>query len=56
MAGKRNAAKKAVKKKVLKNPGLMGRAARALKGRRAAQEAMILGKAKAAKKKKKRTA
>ena len=46
MANKSNAVKKAIKKKVLKNPGLMGRAARALKGRRKAQEEMILGKAK----------
>ena len=46
MAGKRNAVKKAIKKKVLKNPGLMGRAARALKGRRKEQEEMILGRAK----------
>ena len=54
MAGKRNAVKKAVKRKVLKNPGPMGRAARALKGRRKAQEEMILGKAKTAKKKARR--
>lgn len=51
MAGRRKTVKKAVKKAVQKNPGLLGRAARAFGGRTRRIEAAVTG-AQAAKKKK----
>ncbi len=55
MAGRRKAAKKAVKKAVERSPGLLGRAARGLGGRMRRIEAAVEG-AQARPKKKKRAA